>query len=73
MQQLTDEGRRIIDDVARRHGFSSDAVTTMLIAVSLCRPAATRVAHGLKPLACGLRRYGAALSSASAALAAVGV
>jgi putative oligomerization/nucleic acid binding protein len=34
MQQLTDEGRRIIDDVARRRGFSSDAVTRMLIAVS---------------------------------------
>ncbi|MFA5958190.1 SHOCT domain-containing protein [Hyphomicrobium sp.] len=34
MEQLTDEGRRIVDDVARRHGFSSDAVTTMLIAVS---------------------------------------
>jgi Short C-terminal domain len=33
MQQLTDEGRRIVDDVARRRGFSSDAVTTMLIAV----------------------------------------
>ena len=34
MQQLTDEGRRIVDDLARRHGFSSDAVTAMLIAVS---------------------------------------
>jgi len=34
MQQLTDEGRRIVDEVARRRGFSSDAVTTMLIAVS---------------------------------------
>ena len=34
MQQLTNEGRRIVDDVARRRGFSSDAVTTMLIAVS---------------------------------------
>jgi hypothetical protein len=34
MQQLTDEGRRIVDEVARRHGFSSDAVTAMLIAVS---------------------------------------
>ena len=34
MQQLTDEGRRIVDDVARRHGFSSDAVTSMLISVS---------------------------------------
>lgn len=34
MQQLTDEGRRIVDDVARRHGFSSDAVLCMLLAVS---------------------------------------
>jgi hypothetical protein len=34
MQQLTNEGRRIVDDVARRHGFSSDAVTAMLGAVS---------------------------------------
>jgi hypothetical protein len=34
MQQLTDEGRRVVDDVARRHGFSSDAVTAMLGAVS---------------------------------------
>ena len=34
MQQLTDEGRRIVDDVARRHGFSSGAVTAMLGAVS---------------------------------------
>lgn len=34
MQQLTDEGRRIVDGVAQRHGFSSDAVLTMLRAVS---------------------------------------
>ncbi len=34
MQELTDEGRRIVDDVARRHGFSSGAVTAMLGAVS---------------------------------------
>lgn len=34
MQQLTDEGRRIVGDVAFRHGFSSDAVLTMLYAVS---------------------------------------
>lgn len=34
MQQLTDEGRRIVDDVARRHGFSNDAVQCMLLAVS---------------------------------------
>ena len=34
MQLLTDEGRRIVDNVARRHGFSSDAVQSMLLAVS---------------------------------------
>jgi hypothetical protein len=34
MQQLTGEGRRIVDGVAQRHGFSSDAVLTMLLAVS---------------------------------------
>lgn len=34
MQQLTDDGRRIVDDIARRHGFSSDAVTVMLLAVA---------------------------------------
>jgi hypothetical protein len=34
VQQLTDEGRRIVDEVARRHGFSSGAVTAMLGAVS---------------------------------------
>ncbi len=34
MDQLTEEGRRIVDDVARRHGFSSDAVSSMLVAVS---------------------------------------
>jgi hypothetical protein len=34
VQELTDEGRRIVDEVARRHGFSSGAVTAMLAAVS---------------------------------------
>jgi len=34
MLQLTDEGRRIVDDVARRYGFSTGAVTAMLGAVS---------------------------------------
>jgi hypothetical protein len=33
MQQLTPEGRQAIDDIARRHGFSSEAVTAMLWAV----------------------------------------
>jgi hypothetical protein len=34
MQQLTDEGRRIVDGMAQRHGFSTDAVTAMLLAMS---------------------------------------
>jgi hypothetical protein len=33
MQNLTPQGRQIVDDIARRHGFSQDAVTHMLIAV----------------------------------------
>jgi len=33
MQNLTAEGRRIVDDAAQRHGFSSDAVYTLLMAV----------------------------------------
>ncbi|MEO1204942.1 MAG: SHOCT domain-containing protein [Pseudomonadota bacterium] len=34
MQQLTDEGLRVVQDVAQRHGFSVEAVTVMLQAVS---------------------------------------
>ncbi len=34
MQQLSDDGLRIVNDVAARHGFSSDAVTEMLRAVA---------------------------------------
>jgi hypothetical protein len=33
MQHLTPQGRQIVDDIARRHGFSHDAVTHMLVAV----------------------------------------
>ncbi|MCY2962320.1 MAG: SHOCT domain-containing protein [Planctomycetota bacterium] len=33
MQQLTAEGRRIVNELSQRHGFSPDAVTQMLIAV----------------------------------------
>ena len=33
MQRLPPEGQRIVDDLARRHGFSRDAVTQMLFAV----------------------------------------
>ncbi len=35
MQQLTPEGRQIVDGVAYRHGFSSAAVTEMLGAVAI--------------------------------------
>ena len=34
MQRLTSQGQEIVDDLARRHGFSADAVTHMLYAVS---------------------------------------
>ena len=34
MQQLTEEGRQIVRDVAHRYGFSDDAVTEMLSAVA---------------------------------------
>ncbi|MBA2115501.1 SHOCT domain-containing protein [Bremerella alba] len=33
MQQLTPEGSRIVNDLAQRYGFSTDAVTHMMIAV----------------------------------------
>ncbi len=33
MQQLTAQGRQIVADLAQRHGFSSDAVSHMLLAV----------------------------------------
>lgn len=33
MQQLTPEGQHLVAEVAQRHGFSIDAVTTMLFAV----------------------------------------
>ena len=34
MPQLTPEGQRIVEDLARRYGFSNDAVTVMLQAVA---------------------------------------
>jgi len=33
MQQLTSDGQRVVNDLAARHGFSTDAVTHMLFAV----------------------------------------
>jgi hypothetical protein len=34
MRQLTEEGRTIVDELAQRHGFSTGAVTTMLMALA---------------------------------------
>ncbi len=34
MQTLSPDGRRIVDDLAQRHGFSPDAVTALLAAVA---------------------------------------
>ena len=34
MRQLTPQGHTIVADLARRHGFSTEAVTTMLMAVA---------------------------------------
>ncbi len=33
MQQLTDQGQRLVNEIAQRHGLSTDAVTHMLFAV----------------------------------------
>jgi hypothetical protein len=33
MQQLTDKGRQIVEDLARRHGVTTDAVLTLLLAL----------------------------------------
>src|SRR5208282_4368766 len=35
MQELTPEGRKIVDDLARRHGVGSDAVAALLCALEL--------------------------------------
>jgi hypothetical protein len=35
MQELTEEGRRVVDEVAARHGMSADAVLTMLRALTI--------------------------------------
>ena len=34
MQGLTPEGERIVEDIARRHGFSTDAATSLLRALA---------------------------------------
>jgi hypothetical protein len=35
MQELSSEGRKIVDDLARRHGVASDAVAALLCALEL--------------------------------------
>ena len=35
MQELSSEGRKIVDDLARRHGVGSDAVAALLCALEL--------------------------------------
>jgi hypothetical protein len=35
MQELSSEGRKVVDDLARRHGVGSDAVTALLYALEL--------------------------------------
>jgi hypothetical protein len=46
MQQLTPEGQRVVDDLARRHGFSAEAVTHMLFAVLHGNGAMAQFNHG---------------------------
>jgi hypothetical protein len=35
MQELGSEGRKIVDDLARRHGVGGDAVTALICALEL--------------------------------------
>jgi hypothetical protein len=45
MQELTPEGRKIVDDLARRHGVSSDAVGALLRALELGNGAQAQFNH----------------------------
>jgi hypothetical protein len=46
MQQLTSEGQRIVNDLARKHGFSIDAVTHMFMAVLNGNGSMAQFSHG---------------------------
>ncbi len=45
MQELTPEGRKIVDDLARRHGVGSDAVAALLCALELGNGAQAQFNH----------------------------
>src|SRR5208282_5552165 len=45
MQELTPEGRKIVDDLARRHGVGSDAVAALLCALELGNGAQAQFTH----------------------------
>lgn len=45
MQQLTQQGQNIVNDLSRRHGFSTDATTHMLIAVMNGNGAMAQFSH----------------------------
>src|SRR5690606_25791726 len=46
MTQLTPDGQRIVQDLSNRHGFSTDAVTHMLIAVLNGNGGMAQFSHG---------------------------
>ena len=45
MQELSSEGRKIVDDLARRHGVASDAVAALLRALALGNGAQAQFNH----------------------------
>jgi hypothetical protein len=45
MQEVSSEGRKIVDDLARRHGVASDAVTALLRALELGNGAQAQFNH----------------------------
>lgn len=46
MTQLTSQGQQVVSDLAQRHGFSTDAVTHMLIAVLNGNGSMAQFSHG---------------------------
>ena len=45
MQNFSAEGRRVIDDVARRHNVSSDAVATLMLALAAGQGTQAQFSH----------------------------
>ena len=43
--ELTPEGRRLVEDVAQRHGVSTDAVLTLLQAVAAGHGSSAQFSH----------------------------